>query len=114
MTYAIILANARFRVDNRHMCDHRVDASINTIKYMNDPLIGCIGSHMSPYIISRNFSGFVCILRGECLKINFPVAHVVHMKSEVLKKLTSFKLRPMTLLMIFHIIPTRGYPNLSC
>jgi hypothetical protein len=39
---------------------------------------------MSPWILSRNFSGFVCILRGEDLKINFPVVHVVHMKSEVL------------------------------
>jgi hypothetical protein len=65
------------------MCDHRVDASINTMKYLSDPLIGCIGPHMSPNILLRNFSGLVCILRGEGLKINFSVAHVVHMKSEV-------------------------------
>jgi hypothetical protein len=65
------------------MCDHRVDASINIMKYLNDPLIGCIGPHMSPCILSMNFSGSVCILRGEGLMINFSITHVVHMKSEV-------------------------------
>jgi hypothetical protein len=74
-------------VDNRHMCDHRVDASISTMKYLNDPLIGFIGPHMSPCILSRNFSGSICILRGEGLKINFLVAHVVHIKLEVLGNL---------------------------
>jgi hypothetical protein len=87
MTCAIILPKAWFSVDNRHTCDHRVDALINTIKYLNDPLIGCIGPHMSPCILSRNFSGLVCILRCDCLKINFLAAHAVHMKSEVLGNL---------------------------
>jgi hypothetical protein len=92
MTCAMILANAWFRVDDKHTCDQRVDVSINTMKYLNGPLFGCIGPHMSPCIISRNFSDFVCILRGEGLKINFPVAHAVHMKSEVLGNFASFKL----------------------
>jgi hypothetical protein len=87
MTCVIILAKAWFCVDKRHMCDHRVDASIKTMKYLNGPLIGCIGPHMSHCIFLRNFSGSVCILRGEGLKINFPVAHTVHMKSEVLVNL---------------------------
>jgi hypothetical protein len=47
---------------------------------------------MSPWIILRNFSGSVCILRGKGLKINFPVAHAMYMKSEVLENLVSFKL----------------------
>jgi hypothetical protein len=38
---------------------------------------------MSPCIFSMNFSGSVYILIGEGLRINFPVAHAVHMKSEV-------------------------------
>jgi hypothetical protein len=84
MTCDIILANAWFRVDNRRTCDQRVDVSINTIKYLNDPLYGYIGPHMSPCILSMNFSGSICILIGEGLKINFPIAHVMHMKSEVL------------------------------
>jgi hypothetical protein len=87
MTCAIILAKAWFRVDNTQTSDHQVEALINTMKYLNGPLIGSIGSHMSPCILSRNFSGSVCILRGEDLKINFLVAHVVHMKSEVLGNL---------------------------
>jgi hypothetical protein len=40
---------------------------------------------MSPCILSRNFSGSVCILRGEGLKINFLVAQVVHIKLVVLE-----------------------------
>jgi hypothetical protein len=84
MICAIILVKAWFRVDNRHTCDHIIDASINTIKYLNGPLIGCIIPHMSLCILSKNFSGSVCILRGEDLKINFSVAQAVHIKSKVL------------------------------
>jgi hypothetical protein len=83
MTYIINLGKAWFHVNNRHTCDHRVDASINTMKYLNSPHNGCIGPQISPWILSSNFSGSVCILRGEGLKINFLVAHVVYMKSEV-------------------------------
>jgi hypothetical protein len=92
MTYAIILANAWFRIDNRHTCDHRVDTSINIMKYLNGPHDGCIGPQMSPCILSRNFSGSICILRGEGIKINFLVAHVMHMKSDVLGNLDFLKL----------------------
>jgi hypothetical protein len=69
---------------------------------------------MSHWILSRKFGGSMCILRGEGLKINFSVAHVVHMKSEVLGNLTTFKLWPMQFSMIFLIIPTPGCPNLLC
>jgi hypothetical protein len=54
MTYIIKLAKAWFGVDNRHTCDHLVDESINTMKYLNDPHNDCIGSQMSPCILSRN------------------------------------------------------------
>jgi hypothetical protein len=90
MTCAIILANVWFHVDYRHTCDYLVDASINTIKYMNGPLIDCIGPHISPCILSRNFSSSVCILRGEGLKISFSVVQAMHIKSKVMKIL--FKL----------------------
>jgi hypothetical protein len=69
MTYVIILAKSWFRVDKRQTCDHRLDASINTIKYLDDPHDGCIRPQMSPFILSRNFSGSICILRGEAFKI---------------------------------------------
>jgi hypothetical protein len=114
MTCVIFLTKVWFRVDERHTCDHRIDASINTMKYMNGPLIDCIGPHMSPYILSRNFSGLICILRDEGLKINFPVALDVHIKSEVLRNLASLKLGHMQLSIIFLIIPTLGCPSLSC
>jgi hypothetical protein len=99
-------------VDNRHTCDQLIDASINIMKHLNDPLIGCIRPHMSHYIISRNFSGSVCILRGEGLQINFPVLQVVHIKSEILENLV--KLWHVQLSMIFLIIPIPGCPTLSC
>jgi hypothetical protein len=85
MTCAIILANAWFCVDNTHTCDHQVDALISSMKYLNCPLIGCIEPHMSPCILSRIFSGSICILRGEGPKINFSVAHAAHIKLEVLE-----------------------------
>jgi hypothetical protein len=106
MTCAIILVKAWFRVDNKHTYDHLVDASINTMKYLNGPLVCCIGPHMSPCILLRNFSGSICILRGEVLEINFSVAQAVHIKSEVLGNL--FKLCHVQLPMIFLIIPTPG------
>jgi hypothetical protein len=92
MTCVINLAKAWFRVNNKHTCDHRVDVSINTMKYLNDPHNGCIRPQMSPWILSRKFSGFLCILRGEGLKIIFPVAHAVHIKSVCLGNLDSLKL----------------------
>jgi len=48
MTCVMILAKAWLRVDRRHTCDHRVDASINTMKYLNGPDNGCMGQQMSP------------------------------------------------------------------
>jgi hypothetical protein len=47
MTCVINLANAWLCVDRRHTCDHRVDVSIHTIKYLNGPDSGCIGPQIS-------------------------------------------------------------------
>jgi hypothetical protein len=47
MTCVINLANASFRVDRRHTCDHLVDASIKIIKYLNGPNNGFIGPQIS-------------------------------------------------------------------
>jgi hypothetical protein len=80
MNCVINLAKAWFRVDNRHTSDHQVVVSINTVKYPNNPYNGFIRPQMSHWMLSRNFNGFACILRGEGLEINFPVARVVHMK----------------------------------
>jgi hypothetical protein len=47
---------------------------------------------MSPSILLRNFSCSTWILRVDGLTINFPVAHVVHIKFEDLGNLDVFKL----------------------
>lgn len=114
MTCLIILANAWFRVDRRHTCDHRVDASIRTMKYQKGPDNGWMGPQISPWIRSRNWSGSTCILRCEGLKISFPVAQDVHTKSEDWGNFDSSKLWPMELLVIFLIIPIPRWPRRSC
>jgi hypothetical protein len=69
-----------------------VDASIKTIKYLKCPDNGFIGPQISPLIHSRNLNGSTLILIGDGFKINFPVAQVVHIKSEDLGNLARFKL----------------------
>jgi hypothetical protein len=114
MTYVINLANAWFCVDKRHTFDHLVDASIKTIKYLNGHDNGFIGPKISPWIHSRNLSGSSLILIGDGLKINFPVAQVVHIKSKDLGRLVEFKLWSELLPIIFLIILTSGCPRRSC
>ena len=70
--------NATFHVDNKQTCDHLLEASINIIKYRNDPHGGCIGPHISPYIHSRNIGNSLSILTGDGLVINFPREQAVH------------------------------------
>jgi hypothetical protein len=48
MTCVISLANAWFHVDKRHTCDHLVDASVKTIKYLNGPDNSFIDPQISP------------------------------------------------------------------
>jgi hypothetical protein len=86
------LANAWLRVDSKHTCDHLVDASISTMKCMNDPKVGVIGPHISPWILSRNLSGSALILRYDGLKISYLVAHAVQIKSLGLGKFVIGKL----------------------
>jgi hypothetical protein len=92
MTCVINLAKAWLRVDSRHTCDYRVDASIRIMKYLNGLDNSCIGPQIYPLILSRNLSGSTLILRGDGLTINFPVAQAVHIKSKDLGNLTIFKL----------------------
>jgi hypothetical protein len=76
------MVNAWFRVDIRHTCDHRVDASMNTMKIPNMVHTMVEWIQMSPWMSSRNISGSNCMLRCEGLKTGFPVmAHEVHTKS---------------------------------
>ena len=65
MIWASILANATFLVESRQTCDHLIDASINTIKYLNGPQI-------SPSILSKKDGDSIPIFEGNGLIINFP------------------------------------------
>jgi hypothetical protein len=57
---------------------------------------------------SRNLSGSACILREDGLKINFSVAHAVHVKSKDWGNFALFREWPTELLVIFLIIPMPG------
>ena len=58
-----------------------MDASIKTMKYLNDPHDGCIGPQMSPYIRSKNEIDSFLSFSDDGLIINFPCKHAVHEKS---------------------------------
>ena len=75
------MVKAWLHVDKRDTWDHLVDASINTMKYLNGPDNGWIEPQISPWILLRNLSGSARILRYDGLKINFPVAQAVQQKS---------------------------------
>jgi hypothetical protein len=49
MTYVKNLAKVVLHVDSRHTCDHHVDASIKTMKYLNDHDNGCIDISLNSF-----------------------------------------------------------------
>jgi hypothetical protein len=48
ITCVINLVKAWLCVNSRHTCDHRVNASIKIMKYLNSHDNGCIGQQISP------------------------------------------------------------------
>lgn len=53
--WAKILANAKFCVDSREICNHLVEESISTKKYLNGPLGRSMGPQISMFICCRKF-----------------------------------------------------------
>ena len=72
MIWARSLENATFLVKSRQTYDHLVDASIKTIKYLNDLEGGCIGPHISHWILSKKDGDSKAIIDGDGFTINFP------------------------------------------
>ena len=58
-----------------------MDASINTMKYLDDPHGGCMGPQISLCIHSKNEIDSFLIFSGDGLIFNFPCKHAVHEKS---------------------------------
>ena len=81
MIWSRSLVNTTLLVDNRLTCDQRVDASISTIKYWNDPLDRVIGPHISPWISSKNDGYSVAIFTCDGLVISFPWKQATQDKS---------------------------------
>ena len=68
----INLANAIFRLESKQTCDHLLDASINTIKYLKGLHGGWISSHISHWILLRKNGDFIRTFDGDDLIINLP------------------------------------------
>ena len=66
----------RFWLDIKHICDHLLDASIKTMKYLNG-VGGVMGLHMSPWIHSKNVGDLTPTL-VDGLIINFPWEQATH------------------------------------
>ena len=56
----------------RQTCDHLIDTSINTIKYLNGPDGGCIGPQISPWILSNKDGDSIAIFKGDGMIISLP------------------------------------------
>jgi hypothetical protein len=74
-------------MDKRSSSLHLVDASINTMKYLNEPDKGWIGPQMSPSILCRNTGELSLIFTRDGLVIGFPFAHAVPIESSRFRKL---------------------------
>jgi hypothetical protein len=85
-----------------------------TMKYLNGPLGGWIGPHMSPCMLSRKARDSCPTFAGDGCTINFPWQHAVHEKSFDWRTLWFFNVCPDELLIIFGIITLRGWTNRSC
>ena len=66
------LVNATFLIESKQACDHLVDASIKTIKYLNGSHDGFIGPQISLWILSKKDGDSTTIFEGNCLVINLP------------------------------------------
>ena len=60
-------------IDKCEIRDHLVDALIKTTKYPNGPHNGCIGSHISLCIFSKNLGDSPSTLLSEGLVTRFPI-----------------------------------------
>ncbi|PRQ43120.1 hypothetical protein RchiOBHm_Chr3g0465021 [Rosa chinensis] len=78
MIWARSLAKAAFLVDNSVTCDHLVDASTKTMKYLNGPHGGWIGPHISPCIRCRKRLESFSVFAYDGLIFNFPNEQAWH------------------------------------
>jgi len=67
--------------DHKYVCDHLVDASIKTVKYLNGPHDVCIKPQISPYIRSKNEINSFLILLVMVLLLTFICECALHEKS---------------------------------
>jgi len=87
LNYTNNFANTWLQVDNKQICDHLVDVSIKTMKYINDPHGGCIGPQISPCIHSENeIDSFLLFLVMVLISI-FLCERIVHENSLVSRSL---------------------------
>jgi len=69
------------QIDNKQTCDYLVDASIKTMKYLNDPHDGCIRPQNHIVLIPKDDIDSFLKFSSDSLIINFPCKRVLHKKS---------------------------------
>lgn len=69
----------KFWLDNKHIYAHLLDASINTVKYLDDPLGGLIDPHISQWIHFKNVGDSIPTLVIDGLIINSCIENKHHM-----------------------------------
>ena len=99
---------------NKQTCDHLLDASINTIKYLKDPHGGWIGPHIPPWILSIKDGDSIRTFDGDGLVINLPWEHATHGFSLGKRIFRFFKGCQYEFSIIHLIIIDLGCPSLSC
>jgi len=72
---------------------------------------GWIGSHISPWILSRKYDDSIRTFYGDGLIINLPWEHVTHGFSLGKKIFRFFKKCPCKFLIIYNIIIDPGCPR---
>lgn len=107
-----ILPNARFLVDNNETCSHLVDESIRTKKYLNGPLGGSIGPHISTFICSKKFGIDLIVFDIAGLVIIFPCEHAIHCCC-ILSGVIPLGMPVESLIILLYIL-VPGWPSLLC
>ena len=78
MIWARSLGNAAFRVDNKQTCDHLVEASTSTMKYLYGPQAGWIGPLYHFGFSQGNFQTNLVGFTRIGLRFVFPIEQAGH------------------------------------
>ena len=110
----LLITNAIFWLERQQICNHLLDASINTIKCIKGPHGGWIRPHISHWILSRKDYDFIRTFDGDGMIINLPWEHAIYEFSLGKRISRFFKGHPQEFSIIHLIIIDPRCPSWSC